>query len=278
MIATKKNIVIILLNLLSLWSKAQTHEYYFKNNLNEFNLSGPALTQSVYCGGALGTFTTEIINIGSSSCGISEAFRFNNGGGLVYQNSIITNNYSINIFFKHNPVLGFGRVVDFSNGLSDYGVYLIDDYFSVYPGANFYQPAPYIYYLLTMVRNGSNNSVRFYVNGNLAYIYNDNSNYLKPANSSSPIIFFKDDNVWPCENTSGTIKYLSISPVILTDIQVSAIWNNMCGNINLPIQLLYFKANCDSENNFVFEWATASEINNDAVLLRQVTMHLYGMN
>ncbi len=216
---------------------AQTlQEYYFNNSLAGTG-GGGNLTELLSCTATAGGFGSDSIITNNGLCSVSNVFCFNAGGGFSYPNNGITGSYTINLFFKFNAALtGYSRIIDFSNGASDGGFYLLNSCLNFYPNGNvgtcpYFQPN--MYYLFTFVRDGTTNVISVYVNGTLFSTYTDATNIYKPATSTTPINFFRDDNVVTCEVKPGCIKYASVSQQQLTALQVDSIWQNIC-SISLP--------------------------------------------
>src|ERR1043165_1364096 len=232
-----KKCLLFLFLLVNAWAQSQTlQEYYFNNSLAGTG-GGGNLTELVSCTAAPGAFGTDSIITNSGLCSVSTAFCFNAGGGFSYPNTSITGSYSINLFFQFNAALtGYSRIIDFSNGASDGGFYLLGNCLNFYPNGNegtcpYFQPN--IYYLFTFVRDGNTNIISVYVNGTLFSTYNDVTNIYRPATITIPINFFLDDNVVTCEVKPGCIKYASVSSQQLTAAEVDSIWQNIC-SISLP--------------------------------------------
>jgi hypothetical protein len=109
------------------------------------------------------------------------------------------------------------------------------------------------------VRDGSTGIISVYVNGTLFGTYNDAGNLYRPATNTTPIIFFRDDNVVPCEAKAGCVRYASVTSATMTASQVMTTYTNIC-NIILPVELSSFKA--EKNNSAVnVEWITMSEKN-----------------
>ncbi|HLP19521.1 MAG TPA: LamG-like jellyroll fold domain-containing protein, partial [Chitinophagales bacterium] len=211
------------------------HEYYFNNTFAGTG-GGGTLTEALACSAQPGAFGTDSINTDNGLCSVADVFCFNAGGGFSYPNNSITGSYSINVLFKLNVLSGYSRIIDFSNSSADAGFYLLNNCLNFYPNGNvgtcpYFQPN--IYYLFTFVRDGNTNVISVYVNGVLFASYTDTGNIYKPATSSTPIIFFRDDNTVPCEAKAGCVKYASISQQLLTANQVDSIYQDIC-NISLP--------------------------------------------
>jgi hypothetical protein len=241
------------------------HEYFFDNTLNG-TAGGPALTQHLACGATNGSFGLETIVTNAGPCIIDTAFCFTDGGGLRYANpNYITTQYTINLFFKFNTIGGWSRVIDFSNSTADAGIYWLNNCLNFYNNGNvgtcpFF--APNLYYLLTFVRDGATGIISVYVNGVLFGTYNDSAtNIYRCATNTTPIIFFRDDNVVTCEAQPGCVKYVSVTSAALTAPQVLNIWNNIC-IIILPVELVEFNATCLKGNTQKITWTTSSENNN----------------
>jgi gliding motility-associated-like protein len=208
-------------------------EYFFNNNFNGTAGGGP-LTEVLTCGAGLGSFGTQTITTSAGFCSNSTAFCFNDGGGLSYPNNSITSQYTINLFCKFNALSGYTRIIDFSNGASDNGIYLLNNCLNLFPNGTI-GPCPYfnpnLYYLFTFVRDGATNTISVYVNGTFFSSYLDATNMYRPATITTPIIFFRDDLTVPCEAAPGCIRYASVSSGTLSAAQVNTVWVNICNTI-----------------------------------------------
>ena len=247
-----------------LLSQAQPlHEYFFNNTLTG-TAGGPTLTQNLACAATAGAFGTQTITTSAGTCSVATVFCFNQGGGLNYPNhSYITNQYSINLFFEFSFISGWSRIIDFSNSTADAGFYLLGNCLNFYPNGNV-GTCPYfnpnVYYLFTFVRDGATNIISVYVNGTLFGTYNDAGGTYKCATNTTPIIFFRDDNVVTCEAKPGCVKYMSITSATTSAAQVATTWTNIC-SIILPIELGEFKAQ-SLTSSVDLSWTTLTEKNN----------------
>ncbi len=209
-------------------------EYFFNNNFNG-TAGGGTLTEVLACSAGLGSFGTQTITTSAGFCSYSTAFCFNDGAGLSYPNNAITSQYTINLFCKFNALSGYTRIIDFSNGASDNGIYLLNDCLNLFPNGTI-GPCPYfnpnIYYLFTFVRDATNNTISVYVNGTFFSSYVDATNMYRPATVTTPIIFFRDDAAVPCEAAPGCIRYASVSSGTLSAAQVNTVWVNICNTIS----------------------------------------------
>lgn len=228
---------VFLLVFISEGKTQQTHSYYFQNTFNEGGGIGPALVQVLSGSATNGEYADQTINTSTGTCGAGaqKVFAFNEGGGLSYpNNTFINGTYTIHIFFKFNTGMsnGYKRVIDFKNSTTDNGLYINGDDLNFYPTGNqgtlnFFLADKY--YLITLVRNAATNIVKVYVNGEIfVSSYTDNSGDYVPTTSTTPVIFFRDDNSVPNEDAAGAIRYLSLKPVVATDAEVLSTWNNIC--------------------------------------------------
>jgi hypothetical protein len=142
-------------------------------------------------------------------------------------------------------------------------MYILGNCLNFYPNGNL-SPCPFFvdgnYYLISLVRDGSTNQIKIYVNGTLFNTYNDAGNTYTSSGSTTPILFFRDDNTVPCEVRAGHIRYLSLSPVINTDAQILNVWNNIC-TVILPLTLEAFDVNLINNSQVAVNWKTSGELN-----------------
>jgi|GEM_PF-2804314 len=264
-------------------TSAQTHSYFFNGNLDEASGTGPILQRLVSCGAtSAGDFANQPITIrhgGSTgvdaSCGTTDqsVFAFNRGGGLSYPNdNVISGNYTIHLFFKFSAyTYSYQRVIDFSNSTLDRGIYITSS--GGFGRLNFYPsgsvgPNSYFvanrFYLITLVRDAATRRIVTYVNGESFANYLDEHSYYVPATSTTPIVFFRDnDGSSSCEIQSGSIKYFSIKPTTSTAEEVANTWSSIC-SIVLPLKLLSFTAQKQDQYSLL-KWTTAEEENTSHV-------------
>ncbi|MCP9751004.1 T9SS type A sorting domain-containing protein [Ferruginibacter sp. HRS2-29] len=250
------------------YAQAQTHEYLFNNSFNEASANGPALTEVLSCGAAAGSFTTQLITTSAGTCGTTprQVFAFNEGGGLAYDNqSFITGSYSIHIFFEFNLLSGYQRIIDFKNSTTDRGMYTLSNCLNFYSNGNV-GTCPFFvantYYLISIVRDAATNLVNVYVNGQpFVTNYNDAAGDYNPASTTSPILFFRDDNPVACEDRDGTVKYISLKNAVSTPAEVLTVFNNIC-TVVLPLTLKGFAATQPyGQQKVQLKWTTENEIN-----------------
>ena len=245
---------------------AQTHVYFFNSNFNEAG-GGPALTELLSCNATQGSFVQETITTSAGSCANGAAantFHFNAGGGLQYPNTdnFISTTYTIQVFFKFSQELnGYSRIIDFSNSTADAGIYLLGKCLNFYPSGNIGTTCPFEinkYYLVSFSRNGTTGIISVYVNGELFTSFSDVNNLYRLP-SSTPLIFFRDDNVVTCEVKAGNVKYISISNLASDATAIANVWTNIC-DIALPVSGLKFLGSIVAKQAQL-QWQTATEIN-----------------
>lgn len=265
------------------------HVYQFNGNLNEAG-AGPALSEVLYgggtpvgtCGsaGAPGSHTTEIITTSVGTSPVAKpVFVFTENAGLSYANAAglgITGTYTIHIFCRKTDYslgnFNFQRVIDFSNGGNDNGLYArygggfpsLDNVYAVssHPiaGSSLTNNQ---YYLITLVRDGVTKLLDIYLDGAIVLsAYNDAADDY--ANSGTdPIVFFRDETSAPanfhCESGPGAVRYISLSTATSTAGQVSTFFTSLV-NVVLPVSLNSFNAQ-KTGNDALLQWQTGTEIN-----------------
>lgn len=110
----------------------------------------------------------EVIN-----CGVSRTVYFvADNAGLIFNDGVgeLYNDYTISLYFRLNPYLGgWARLIDFSDGESDAGIYRLSNGLNFYPNGNVGNDllsnshAEYTY--LTLSRNSATNIITVYING-----------------------------------------------------------------------------------------------------------------
>lgn len=136
------------------------------------------------------------------------AFRFAAGQGLHLAQAGVTDQYSLELTFRLNEVDGYRKILDFKNRTEDQGLY-------VYSGAlNFYRSAsggtvlPGVEYTLRLDRDRATQTVRAYLNKELAFQFPDPDGSAVLQNGS--LWLFLDDRDGG-EQGSGTVRNLRIS-------------------------------------------------------------------
>ena len=149
-------------------------------------------------------------------------------------------NYTITIIIKFNQVVNntYYRIIDFSNGQSDNGIYAYGSNLNFYPtgniASNVFSSSQFTF--LTLTRNAATNVIDVYVNDNLVTTYNDSSNYYE---FSSSLIFARDNlpgTPAPNEDTNGQIAYIHVTDNRSTAADVKDTYDNICSLIPPDIQ------------------------------------------
>ena len=155
-----------------------THDYEFAGTLADAQ-GGPALT--TVAGGMLGTAA-------------SPGFRFGAGDGLQLAGGVAPGGpWSVELLFDYDSQGRYEKIIDFSNRVSDPGLYTTYDTLSLYPVA--LAPAPQLTsgvlsdLVLTRSLSGA---LTAYVNGVLSFTYDDSRTGIA-ALGTNPLTFFADD-------------------------------------------------------------------------------------
>jgi hypothetical protein len=239
------------------------HEYYF-NNTFAGTSGAPALVENLSCTAVPGNFSSLWLISSLGICSLQDVFLFNQGGGLQYNNpNYITDEYTIHVFCKFNNTIGRFRLLDFSNSTSDPGIYLQNHCLNIAP-AGAVGSCPFLFtanqfYLFSFVRTAANDVLTVYVDGAIFGTFNDAAKMYTLPTPTSPVVFFRDDDVVPCEAKSGGIKYACITTEPMSLVQVLTTWFSLCGKI-LPINLSEFNATNDHEKVRV-HWKTENKDN-----------------
>ena len=186
-----------------------------------------------------GNFVEDVLPCGARR----KVYHTNRNWGLSYPNTsgIISENYTIQMYLKITDWgINRARIIDFSNGVSDEGIYFKNQNGSSERCIDFYPDGivgscPFfnnsIYYLLTFTRNGQTGILDVYVNNSLFVSYNDvNKRYAGKA--GTPIYIFRDDAAVSCESGEANFAYLSFSNTYTTQKDVENDFNNICYNAN----------------------------------------------
>ncbi|MCF2520475.1 gliding motility-associated C-terminal domain-containing protein [Dyadobacter sp. CY351] len=206
---------------------------------------GPALTPAKALGacGAPATgggFVNDVL-----PCGVRRTVYQNNlNWGLMYPNTegAITDNYTIQMYVKPTDWgKTWARIIDFSNGVSDQGIYFKDKNGSADRCIDFYPygiagACPFFntntYYLLTFTRNGQTGIMDVYVDNTLFASYNDaDGRYVGKA--GTPIYIFRDDQSVSCESGQANFGYLSFTDRYFSKTDVDKTFTDICFTANI---------------------------------------------
>ncbi|TDE14571.1 T9SS type B sorting domain-containing protein [Dyadobacter psychrotolerans] len=215
----------------------------------DFKISAPECGPNLSAAKALGTcsastnagdFVEDVLPCGAQR----KVYHTNRNWGLSYPNitGTISENYTIQLYLK---VTDWGttwaRIIDFSNGQSDDGIYFKNRNASADRCIDFYPqgiagPCPFFnnstYYLLTFTRNGRTGIMDVYVNNSLFVSYND-SGKRYTGKAGTPIYIFRDDAAVSCESGEANFAYLSFSNAFTSPKDVENDFNNICYNANI---------------------------------------------
>ncbi|WP_157505032.1 gliding motility-associated C-terminal domain-containing protein [Dyadobacter beijingensis] len=229
------------------FARAQTkHTYRFNNNLEVAKPEcGPDLQLAAALGSCAAGTLPGIFSRDVLPCGVQRAVYHNNlNWGFMYPNTngLVTETYTIQLYLK---VTAWGpdwtRIIDFSNGASDNGIY-----FKKPPGSNercldFYPNGiqgncPYFdnstYYLLTFTRDGATGTVSVYVDNQLFTSYKDlQKNYVGKA--GTPIYIFRDDQIKSCESGEANFAYLAFHNRYFSKTDVDKSFSEICYEANI---------------------------------------------
>ncbi|MCE6991722.1 gliding motility-associated C-terminal domain-containing protein [Dyadobacter sp. CY323] len=173
-------------------------------------------------------------------CGVQRTVYQNSlNYGLMYPNTegAITETYTIQMYIK---IADWGktwaRIIDFSNGGSDQGIYFKDKNGSTDRCIDFYPygiagACPFFnkstYYLLTFTRNGQTGIMDVYVGNTLFASYNDaDGRYVGKA--GVPIYIFRDDSSVSCESGVANFAYLGFNNKYFNQAEVDSTSRDIC--------------------------------------------------
>ncbi|MBL0358009.1 MAG: gliding motility-associated C-terminal domain-containing protein [Chitinophagaceae bacterium] len=228
-------------------SAAQTvrHSYRFYNTLSTTDGDCapdliPTKGLNVQCNPFTAATSGQFI-MDTLTSGVSRVVYHNNlNWGLKYLNTtgVIGTTYTVQLYFKVTNFNQFyTRVIDFSNGLSDNGLYFTNyntpppatrQCLNFYPNGNF-GICPFFndttYYLLTITRDNSTRKIDIYVNDQLFTSYNDLAGFYT-STINKPVHIFRDDPVgFSCEDGEANFAYISFANFYSTQADVSQVYN-----------------------------------------------------
>lgn len=188
-----------------------TADYRFEGTRASSVGSAPALTDL-----GANEFATETVD------GVSRTvLRFEQNDGLVLTpvaGVLPSGRYTIVMLFRFDRVDGFRRTVDFRNGTSDEGAYVHDGRLKHSNDPPNIAPDEFVQVVYT--RDGSTVSQRGYVDGELTVDGREDPVF-DFALTGTTLRFFRDDNEFPNEASSGAIARLRIYDGPLTESQVA---------------------------------------------------------
>jgi hypothetical protein len=187
----------------------------------------------------IGTITTPVnVTIPATTCPdmpVIDLSHFGDNSGFKAR-AVFTGTYSIEVIFKFDQLNGYERIIDFSNGNSDNGIYTYADCLNFYPTGDV-GPCPGAfdtvnYRQIVITRNGTTKDMNVYVNGELFTNHNDATDYYKiGAAPNDTIKFFRDDNVVSNEASSGNLAFIRMSDFELPPADVAQSFADFCFHI-----------------------------------------------
>ncbi|MBJ6368939.1 T9SS type B sorting domain-containing protein [Snuella sedimenti] len=182
-------------------------------------------------------FSTNVSMSPFCSSARKTVYNFRQKTGLKYTRSSSDNfdDYTITVIIKLNTVIAntYYRILDFSNGQSDNGIYAYGSNLNFYPtgniASNVFGSSQFTF--LTITREAATKKIKVYVNDNLVTTYNDVNDYYK---FYSNLIIARDNlpgTSAPNEDTNGQIAYINVKNSVSTDAQVKNVYDTICSLI-----------------------------------------------
>lgn len=186
---------------------APVHEYLFADTLAD-SRGGPAL-QSL--GGTVGT----------------GSYTFAPGEGLLLDGALTSGaGYSIEIVARLDQISEYRRLLDFKDGTSDLGLYNFAGSLSfpptIFGTSNVISTTAFVTILLT--RDSGSDELTGYANGVAQFSLTDTSGTAIFSAPGARMVFFRDDNVFPGEHSSGTVTSIRIFDRGLSATEVVALY------------------------------------------------------
>ena len=150
---------------------------------------------------------------------------------------IPTNNYSIAVQFRLENVDGYRRLVDFSTGATDRGLYDLSGQLNFYPLVTGTASPPPIeansYAHVVLTRDAATSRVVGYVDGKEEIAFDDTGGdaVFLP---DTPVRFFKDDNIIGGEESAGAVARIRVYDGALTAAEVAAISGRTLADLPVP--------------------------------------------
>jgi Concanavalin A-like lectin/glucanases superfamily len=150
---------------------------------------------------------------------------------------IPTGSYSIAIQFRLENVDGYRRLVDFSTGTTDRGLYDLNGQLNYYPLVNGTRSPPPIvpnrYTDVVLTRDAATSRVIGYVDGREEIAFDD-VNGDAVFQPDTPVRFFKDDNLVGGEESAGAVARIRVYDGALTAAEVAEISGRTLADLPLP--------------------------------------------
>jgi hypothetical protein len=202
-------------------------DYRFAGTLDSSCCGAPALTDL-----GSNSFTEEVVD-GSARTVL--AFPLSSGVSMP-AGVIPSDSYSIAVQFRLEQITGYRRLVDFSTGSSDRGLYDLSGQLNFYPIATGgSSPAPIVankYAHVVLTRDAAGEVVG-YVDGDRQISFTDSAGAaIFPPGSD--VRFFKDDAVIGGEESAGAVSRIRVYDGALTAAEVAAISGKTLADLPPP--------------------------------------------
>ncbi|MDQ3864158.1 MAG: LamG domain-containing protein, partial [Actinomycetota bacterium] len=188
-------------------------DYRFQGTLKSTVDGAPDLAN---IGPGTNTFTTDTVD-GQSTKVLS--FPQGNGVKLSDTSGVIPNGspYTIVALFKFDSVSGYRRIIDFKNGISDTGLYVLDGKLEFYDGT-LHPPAgtgaPFLNntYVQVVLTRDANGTVAGYVDGIPQFSFSDTSGNAVIDDANNTLRFFRDNESGgvTTEHSSGSVARIRL--------------------------------------------------------------------
>ena len=199
----------------------QTADYTFQNNFSSGIGGAPDLVLS----GAAEGGAFEATQVAGSP---RTVYRFPLGQGFTLENASAVmpsaGEYTIAILMEFDDVTGYRRVLDFRNGTSDGGVYVLNGYLVYFGSANATQqviePNAYVQMVFTRDLAGQFTA---YAYGQQQHTFTDTNSVAVPDPAANNLRFFLDDNSVGGEMSAGSVARIRIWNGAMDAQQVAAL-------------------------------------------------------
>lgn len=197
------------------------------------------------------------INTAAPNCTVYDrgVYHIADGAGLVFNAGDASNyqDYSISMLFKFEySGNGYGRIIDFSNGTKDAGIYRYGGYnLNFYPNGNVAPDAfkgyddKYVLLTLTRSREGFINV--YFNRKHIVKNYDDSRRKNYQLDPSGNFIVIKDDLVVKHEDFAANIAYLRVTNTLLDDTEVFKVYDDLCNKVNPEPSHCYKPANTNGD-------------------------------
>lgn len=228
-------------------SNLKDFHYLFENSLKNVDpdtkkLGTNILEEVDYTNEAVTSFFEDDLSANCPGVTKKKVYHFADNAGLQFNSGAGSQfgDYTVSAMIRFTPLTGgWTRVIDFSDGQKDTGIYALGNNLNFFPNgnvgpANTFQSNRYTF--LTLTRNGATGIISVYYENQKVATYNDSAgNYKVPT--SGNIIFARDNlpgTPAPDEGGPGNIAYVRVANYEATPEQVTESFNNLCKTIEPP--------------------------------------------